>query len=84
MLRQRLIQSSDDLPTRSREFWEQLLAERGIALASPCAAYQHAVSAPVLLPSLAATELDVAGVCDLPAMEVMSVAAEPSPDVTTV
>lgn len=84
VLRQRLIQSSDDLPTRSREFWEQLLAERGIALASPCATYQHAAATPVHLPSLAATELDVAGVSDLPAMEVMSVSAEPPPDATTV
>ncbi len=84
VLRQRLIQSSDDLPTRSREFWEQFLAERGIALASPCVTYQHAVSSPTHLPSLAATELDVAGVSDLPAMDMMSVAAEPPPDATTV
>lgn len=84
VLRQRLIQSSDDLPTRSREFWEQLFAERGIALGSPCVAYQHAASSPAHLPSLAATELDVAGVSDLPAMDVMSVSAEPPPDATTV
>lgn len=84
VLQQRLLQSATGSPARNREFWEQLLAERGLALDSPCTGYQPTVEPPSHLPSLVATELDVAGVADLPTMDVMSVPAEASPDARTV
>jgi hypothetical protein len=78
VLHQRLVPSvpAGTTPVKSRQYWEQLLAERGLSVEGPCVGYQPSVSSPTVSQSRITTELDVVGVSELPIIHVPLAPAE--------